>query len=280
MSKPAMDVEQEARALGWVPETEFRGAPERWVDAETFVERGKNVMPVLRRNNERLEGVLASQAAEIARLKQQVAGNASTVEELRTVYAETLRMRLEEQKKSILAGLREAREEGDTEREDKLQDELSEVRADLRTAETQQPPKAAAAARTDAPSADVLHPDFLQWQKDNPWFGVDQRKTLKAMGIAQQLRADPANDQIVGRPFYDKILEEIEGRSAAPSKVSAARTTGEAGGGGGSKTFASLPADAREACASRTRKMVGEGKPFKTEAEWQKHYANIYFQEA
>ena len=50
----AAPVEQEARTLGWVPAEEFKGDPNRWVDAETFVERGHTVMPILRKNNERL----------------------------------------------------------------------------------------------------------------------------------------------------------------------------------------------------------------------------------
>ena len=59
-------VEQEARTLGWVPAEEFKGDPNRWVDAETFVERGHTVMPILRKNNERLETLVKQQAEELS----------------------------------------------------------------------------------------------------------------------------------------------------------------------------------------------------------------------
>ena len=47
-------VEEEARAQGWVGKDEFRGSDDDWVDADTFVKRGKEIMPILRKNNEKL----------------------------------------------------------------------------------------------------------------------------------------------------------------------------------------------------------------------------------
>ena len=49
MSEAAMQpaVEQEARTLGWVPQEDFRGDKSRWVDAETFVQRGHEIMDLL-----------------------------------------------------------------------------------------------------------------------------------------------------------------------------------------------------------------------------------------
>ena len=64
-----VNVEQEARTLGWVPQEEFKGDPNRWVDADTFVERGHTVMPILRKNNERLETLVKQQAEELNKMK-------------------------------------------------------------------------------------------------------------------------------------------------------------------------------------------------------------------
>ena len=62
-------VEEEARAQGWVGKDEFRGSDDDWVDADTFVKRGKEIMPILRKNNEKLLKELgeAKKAAEEAR---------------------------------------------------------------------------------------------------------------------------------------------------------------------------------------------------------------------
>src|SRR3990167_11082395 len=40
-------VETEARSMGWVPKEEFRGPESQWRDAEEFVERGHNVLPIV-----------------------------------------------------------------------------------------------------------------------------------------------------------------------------------------------------------------------------------------
>ena len=53
-----IQVEKEARTLGWVPQSEYRDG-DHFVDAETFVKRGKEINPILRKNNEILLRKLA-----------------------------------------------------------------------------------------------------------------------------------------------------------------------------------------------------------------------------
>jgi hypothetical protein len=101
---------------------------------------------------------------------------------------------------------------------------------------------------------------------------------MRANGIAQQLRADPANDGLTQRAFYDKVLEVMEEqtRGTPVSKVSGGRSS-QAPAGSGSKTYASLPADAKEACDRQGKRLVGQGKAFKDVAAWQSHYAKLYY---
>src|SRR4030042_4905842 len=47
-------IEQEARDMGWVPEQEFRGDTSKWRSAEEFVDRGREILPILRKNKEEL----------------------------------------------------------------------------------------------------------------------------------------------------------------------------------------------------------------------------------
>jgi uncharacterized protein involved in exopolysaccharide biosynthesis len=47
--------EQEARQDGWRPQEEWNGDPEKWVDAETFVERGEKITGILKSKADRLE---------------------------------------------------------------------------------------------------------------------------------------------------------------------------------------------------------------------------------
>lgn len=48
------DWEAEAAAFGWVPKDQFKGDPERWRPAEEFVRRGEEILPIVRKQNEKL----------------------------------------------------------------------------------------------------------------------------------------------------------------------------------------------------------------------------------
>lgn len=49
------DFEAEAREHGWTDKTEFKGDEARWVDAETFMKRADEMMPLLKAQNQRLK---------------------------------------------------------------------------------------------------------------------------------------------------------------------------------------------------------------------------------
>ena len=50
----APEIVQEAESQGWVSKERYRGNESDWVDAETFVKRGREILPILRKNNENL----------------------------------------------------------------------------------------------------------------------------------------------------------------------------------------------------------------------------------
>lgn len=268
-------VEQEARGMGWVPQEEFRGDPERWVDAETYVERGKTVMPLLKANNRKLEEQVQSLTAEARKMQALFAASQEAISELQKVHNEHTKAAVEKARKDLLAELRVAKEEGNVELEVQLTDQLTDMKAAEKAA-------AAAPAPSAQPPADALHPDFKAWQTENPWFGSDERKTMRAMGIAQELRSDPDNDKLVGRDFFNRVMEVMEERTTGVSrstKVGGTRPSGGPGSGGGALTYADLPPDAKEACDRQGKKLVGEGRAFKDMDAWRKYYVNLYSQQ-
>lgn len=274
------NVEQEARTLGWVPQEEFRGDPSRWVDADTFVERGHTVMPILRKNNERLELLVKSQSEELNKMKSLFSASQESISELQKVHADAMKAAVAKARRDVVGELKEAREVGDVERELQLTDELQELKNQQQSLDKKEAAPAEAPKPAAAPQQEV-HPDLKGWMEENPWFGTDERKTMKAMGIAQVLRSDPENESLQGRAFFDRVKEELEGRQPARTdKVSGGRPTGSSASGGGSKAFADLPADAKEACDRQGKKLVGEGRAFKDMAAWRSYYANLYFQGA
>ena len=65
-------VEKSARTLGWVPLEEFRGDPDRWIEADQFVERGTSQLPILRENIDRLMKKFDKATSEITSLKTDI----------------------------------------------------------------------------------------------------------------------------------------------------------------------------------------------------------------
>lgn len=263
----APEVLAEARQLGWVPREEFRGDPARWTDADTFVQRGHEVMPLLKANNARL-------LEELTAVRGQLKEATDSISSLQVVSAEITKERVQAVKKELMAGIKTAREEGDVDREVELVDQLTELKAGERAAPKQATP-------TPPPSA--TDPALVQWmtQPENAWFGKDKRRTALAMGVAEELRNDPANAKLIGLPFYERVAAEVaQALSPPPARVD--RVEGSRGGAGGSssgsrgKGYADLPADAKAICDRQAKSFAG--KPgFKDVASWNTYYARVYF---
>ena len=272
MSEDAVGIESQARQMGWAPEGEYKGDPAKWVDAQTWVDRGQNYIPIMKRDNERLR-------AEVARLSQLVQNSQESMEELRNVHQEATAKAVAQAKKDVMAAIKEARELGDVDTEMQLTDELADLRTAEREAENAK--KQTKQTKTAPNEEGELDPDLIEWMRENPWLKTDQRKAARAVGIAQELRGDPDLDHLVGRPFYDmvtQVMEERYGQKQDFSKVGGTRSSSSSSSGGG-KSYADLPADAKAECLRQGRKLVGEGRSFKTEKDWQSYYAKLYFGE-
>jgi hypothetical protein len=61
------DFEAEAKEHGWSPKEDFKGDVNRWVDAETFMKRADEMMPLLKATNARLKRDLESIRKDLKR---------------------------------------------------------------------------------------------------------------------------------------------------------------------------------------------------------------------
>ena len=269
------EVQERAEKMGWIPPTRFKGDPERFIDAEEYLERGETVLPIVKEHNRRLEAELAAvrqEATETAKALKAAQTAIAQIEERHTVATQKA---VENARAQVKAQLAAASEAGDYEGVAELTDQLTQ----LKTAEVaakaepvQAPPP--------APAPFVPPPEMVEWNNENPWFGTDKRKTALALGIAQELRE--GGESSTGRRFFDLVKAEMEqtlGASAAPatSKVEGARN-GMGAPKGEAKGFDALPADAKAACDSDTRRFVGPGKQYKSVTEWRNRYAELYFE--
>ena len=283
------EVEQEARSFGWTPQEEFKGKPENWVSAEEFVDRGRKLVPILNANNKRLQRDVLTANQKVDTLSQQLVAAQTAIEKLERHYTEANKRQLEELRRSLTEQLKQAREDENVDDEVKILDQLGEVRKTLKDAEESPTPQAKNTNQQPVqPNAD---PVFQAWLKDNNWFGQDKKKTKLVTRIGEDLR-DEGTD-LKGREFLDecvRLYEEQYGEAdtddeeknqtpqrRTPSKVEGGHNPRSTGAK--SKSWESLPADAKQECLNDAEDLVGPDKRYKTLDEWKKKYASIYYGE-
>jgi hypothetical protein len=276
-SAAAPEVQTAAEKMGWIPPSRFKGDPERFIDADAYIERGETILPIVKEHNKRLQ-------TELATVREQAAANAealkvaqTAIEQIEERHSVQTQKAVEEARRQVKAQLAAASEAGDHEGVAELTDQLTQ----LNTAEKEAGPVEKKPATP--PARFVPPPELREWNEENPWFGQDRRKTALALGIAQELREQ--GESATGKRFFDMVKVELEAtlgsgeKLTLPSKVEGARNgSDQEERHSGKKGFAALPAEAKAACDADLKKFVGEGKRYKTPAEWRNRFAEIYFE--
>jgi len=263
---PVSASEEKASAIGWRPKDQWKGDPGKWVDADAFLKKGDEILPVMKADRERLFG-------EVKDLKQQVSDVLKYHKEDRDRIQQRLRQEHDQAITDLKAQQRAAVEEGDTDAFDKLEVKKEQLEA-AKPAET--PPGATEGAQ---PPPEFDKAGFDTWQGENKWYQVGGQTgyeaqndiTKAAQAMAYRVQAD--NPQLSGwsREFLDKVTDSV--KLAYPEKFTNVRREGAAGveGAGGTgavprkKTFGDLPPEAKAEC--RNMKRAGM-----TEAEYVSEY--------
>ena len=270
-SAAPVEVQKAAEAMGWIPPTRFKGDPERFIDADVYVKRGEEVLPIVREQNKRLHAELDTLKSESAKTRQALEKAQKAIDQMEEVHTVATQKAVEDARRQLKSQLAAASEAGDHEGVAELTDQLVKMT-----------PTAEAKPRVGervAPQEFKAPADLQEWNAENPWFGTNKRKTALALGIAEELRE--SGDTSTGRAFFDRVKAEMDkelGTGPEPvDKVSGARGGSDGGGGSARKgDYASMPADARQACDADAKRFVGEGKKYKTMADWRTRYAEIY----
>ncbi len=163
-SKKETAAERKARELGWHPKDEYLGPPSKWVDAETFIKRGQEILPVLRDNNKRLLDRSEKQAGEIADLKKTLTEQTSALKELRDMARTANQRGYDRALADLKRDQREAVASGDTDRFEKVTEQIEE---------TQKARATVAAPESKAPEPPATPPAVTEFMAQNPWFNSD-----------------------------------------------------------------------------------------------------------
>ncbi len=175
-------IEAEARKEGWSPKEEWRGDPDKWVDAATFVENGKKINGILRSKVEKLE----------SKLEQ----NLEATKEFRE-WTQKQQEKERKELKARIAQLEKEREEaiseGDGQRFTKVDREINELRSE--TVETKENP---------------IQKIAEQWQSENKWYQPrsDDEMSIYADGIADRVAAEGYE----GRAYFNEITRRVKAR--------------------------------------------------------------------
>ena len=62
-------IEIQAKAMGWVPQEDFKGNPDIWKDAESFVKDGYEILPILRERTKKMAVSMDTTNKELAETK-------------------------------------------------------------------------------------------------------------------------------------------------------------------------------------------------------------------
>ena len=270
------EVMQEALDMGFIPRDQFKGDPDKFIEPEAFLERGKHLMPILRKNNETMRGELSQTKAELTKMRALQEANADSLKAMQEFHAEDVKRKVKLARADAKQELLDARDEGDVDREVEALQVLSKL--------DNEPEVKAGKSESDPPPDYTQEPDYISWREKNPWLGTDRKRSSLALGIMYELREK--GETSVGKTFFDKVDKELDAflgsrdAESGDSRVEGARHSGGGGGGGtGTKNYADLPSEAKAQCEKQSRRLVGEGRAFTDQKAWRKYYADKYFEE-
>lgn len=270
------EVEAKALSMGWIPKEQFKGDEARWVDAETFVRRGEEFLPILKANNKKLESELSSVKGELVKTNTLLKAANEAIETLKEFNTQRNREAVEAKAAQLKERLKEARQEGDVDAEEQIREQLDETRDALKDAKAKPETKP---SETSPPVDYTQRPEWQQFVQENPWWNENRRMRAMAVEIAAELREDPEGKSLAPTDFFRRVAEEtkklFDPKARPVSKVEASR--GGAGGGSDAQGYGDLPADAKSACDRMAARLVGEGRAYKNLKEWREAYAAQYY---
>lgn len=245
--------EKRARALGWVPESEWDDEraekagsrkPSRFKSADEYIETTEGNLPIMRDQMRRMEAKLADADGKL----NDMHGILSTQREMSRKAVERAYARGVE---AAEAKMREAVVEGDTDKYDAAKEELAKLAENAPVAEE--------------PAKVEIDPVTQSWVAQNPWFQADGDAN-RAM-ISEHSKIKKANPELPLWEQFEKAKRivmrrypeafNINPRRDAPSNV---ETPSGSRQGSGKPSFDSLPQADRDAY-ERQRKMFESRKP-------------------
>jgi len=232
-------IEIQAKAMGWVPQEDFKGNVDMWKDAESFVKDGYEILPILRERTKNL-------SVKFDEVNTKLANTEGLLKTLTEHHKKTDKRAYERAMADLKAEQRRAVEDNDLEKFDKVNKEIADLDKPEEVVDNPQ----------DAP-------EFKSWKGENSWYSDRVDMAMFADSIAEYVKL--RNPLLKGKAFYDKVTEEVKvkfpNEFENPNRTKADAVEGSGSGGdndtGGSKgkkkTYNDMPQDAKDACDNLVR---------------------------
>lgn len=241
------EVEQIAQEMGWSPEDEWRGDPEKWVDAKTFLRTGQTIH----------KKTLERQDAQIAEMRQVIDGFAGQYQRGQKAAYERAIADLKAQQRAAVA-------EGDTEAFDRIQPQIDALGEEI--AASSKPNGA------EKPNPDN-DPNFIAFHAQNTWYGED----IEMTAYAEQIAPIVARKTGYGPSFYETIAAETKKkfadrfRNARRERPASVEGAGAGAGNrrSGKKGYQDLPPEAKAACDRYVKQGVLTQEQYVADYEWE-----------
>lgn len=270
-----------ARERGWTPKDEWKGKPEYWQSAKTYLERDpKTFIPKLEKKIGQLEGKLAKKEAETEDRIKRLEGT------MRSHY----QAQIDRIKEEYEGRKRKAVETGDTEAYDKAvageQKAVATLEKKVEAAEDKQELKDTKERSDLPPETKKRLESFLE---DNPWYSENRRlqkqfdflyavveEDMPSATIAERL--DEARDRLIkDNPEKFGKKRETDDDDEPSSRRSRVESGSRSNGSGPKKKgWSDIDPDDRRLAES----MIGEGKLFKDKADYASDYWKSLEEEA
>lgn len=270
------ETQDKAAAMGWIPPERYKGAPDKFVDADAYIERGETVLPIVKQQLAKERETTAELNRRLQAVEKAAEASRKALEEIELKNSVATQKAIEAAKKEVREELEAAMTAGDHKAAAELTGELAKL-------ESAPPPPEKKEVKTEAPPKVEIDQEQKEWNEANPWFGTDRRKTALALAVAQELRE--SGDKRTGKAFLNSVKAEVEktfGGAPNPDKVGGGGRNGSdaedtsSSSSSSKKGYNSLPADAKAACDADARQFVGPNKKYKDIASWRQAYADVY----
>ena len=246
---PVSDGEREARNLGWVGKDEFKGDPAKWRPAEEFLDRGKRILPIVLKDNERLQ-------RNLDRVKDELKEIRESTKQLIEFHTTAAKREYERGRREIEAKIEAGAANADQ----------TAVRAGMQELDAltkQQQP--ATKVSGEAPRAPV-DPVIADWIEKETWFNKDRALNAYATdtyGALERERPGMTTAELLTetkKRTVDKFPEKFGINPAREAPAAVGSPSGGRSARKNEKTYDNLPAEAKRACDKYVKSIPGYSK--------------------